>query len=72
MEFWNFVHDVLGLHVWTFLAYIGLAIMGIAALVHSKKQKNREKDYEEQLNKLSANPESSPEDSPEKKEDAEA
>ena len=71
MQFWNFVHNTLGLHVWIFLAFILLAVMLIVALVHHKKQKNREEDYEEELKKLRENLESSPEDVSEKKEDAE-
>ena len=72
MKLWNFTHGTLGMEVWVFLALVLLAVMAIVALVHHKKQTNREEDYAEELKKLSGTPESSPEDSPEKKEDAEA
>ena len=74
MKLWNFTHGTLGMEVWVFLALVLLAVMAIVALVHHKKQTNREEDYAEELKKLSGTPKSSPEESgeKEKKEDAEA
>ena len=64
MEFWNFVHNTLGLHVWFFLAVVLLAVMGIVALIHNKKQKDREKENEEALENLNKVPGTSREKTP--------
>lgn len=47
MWLWNFAHDYTPFHVYELLGLVLLAVMAVIAIVHHRKQKKREKDYEE-------------------------
>ena len=52
MQFWNFIHDTIGLHVYVLLMFILAAAMIIIAIVHHCNRKNRDKNNEEALEEL--------------------
>ena len=47
MKYYEFVHS-LGLHSWDIPALIVVLIIVIVGLVHTRNQKKREKDFEEE------------------------
>lgn len=49
MAYWNFTHYVLHMHMWMLPALITGAVMAVSGLVHSKRQKDRRKKYNEEL-----------------------
>lgn len=50
MGYFEFVHN-LGIHSWDIPALVAAIILLIMVLVHHNKQKQREKDFEEKLDK---------------------
>jgi len=50
MRYFEFVHN-LGIHSWDIPALIVVIILLIMILVHHSNQKQREKDFEEELDK---------------------
>lgn len=49
MEFWDFVHYSLGMHVYEFLTILTAAIMAVVGVTHGIAQKKREKENEKNL-----------------------
>lgn len=45
MQFWDFIHYNLGMHVYEFLSILTAAIMAVVGVVHGVKQKQREKEF---------------------------
>lgn len=55
MQFWDFVHYSLGMHVYEFLSVLTAAVMAVVGMVHGVKQKKRSKKYEEELSGTKGN-----------------
>lgn len=49
MAFWNFSHNVLHMHVYLLPSIVAAATMLITGLVHKKKQKDREEEFNKEL-----------------------
>lgn len=49
MAFWNFTHGVLHMHVWMLPTIVLGVIMALTGWIHGRRQKKREKDYNEAL-----------------------
>lgn len=52
MNFWNFVHYSLGLHVYEFLTILTAAVMAVVGVIHGVKQIKREKKYSEEESEI--------------------
>lgn len=48
MRFYEFAHSI-GIHVWEIPALAVAVLMIVVGLVHWRNQRNREKDFEEEL-----------------------
>ena len=49
MQFWDFIHYNLGMHVYEFLSILTAAIMAVVGVGHGISQKKREKNYTKEL-----------------------
>ena len=46
----EFAHSI-GIHFWDIPSILVLVLMAVVAIVHTKRQRKREKDFEEELKK---------------------
>lgn len=52
MDFWNFMHDSVGIHIYVLLMFIVLAIMLCIAIIHHIRQTRRETNNNKELERL--------------------
>jgi hypothetical protein len=51
MTFWDFMHNTIGVHAYFFPTLILAVAIPTVALVHGHKQKKRDDEFEEELEK---------------------
>ena len=52
MQFWNFVHNTIGMHVYIFLALILLVVLAVIILICRRKNKKRTEEYEQRIEEI--------------------